>query len=168
LAFNLRPAGAADAAAIQEIYKHYCLHGHATFEEEPPSVEQIAARMAAVQARDLPFVVAEIGGVVRGYAYASAFRERAAYRYTAEDSVYVDPAFVGQGLGRTLLGAVIDACEAKGVRQLLALIGGSDNAGSIALHHAFGFQPVGTMTEVGFKHGCWVDVVVMQLALKSG
>ncbi len=127
MGLEIRPATPDDAAAIQAIYAHYCLNGHATFEEEAPSVAQMAARVDAVVSKGLPWVVAELDGVVRAYAYAGLFRERTAYRFTAEDTVYVDANFCGRGLGRATLDAVIEACTAKGLHRLLAVIGGSFN-----------------------------------------
>lgn len=161
----VRPATPADATAIAEIYAHHVLHGWGTFEEVPPTTEEILGRMADVAARGLPWFVAEEDGRLLGYAYAGAFRTRAAYRHTAETSVYVAHGHQGRGVGRALLAAVIAACRAANVRQLLAVIGGSENAGSIALHAAFGFEPVGTLRHVGFKAGRWVDVVMMQKSL---
>ncbi|OYX29414.1 MAG: GNAT family N-acetyltransferase [Caulobacterales bacterium 32-69-10] len=164
--FTVRPATVADAAGVSAVYAHHVLHGFGTFEEAPPTAEDIVERMGAVEARSLPWRVAEnTDGRILGYAYAGAFRTRAAYRYTAETSVYVADGLQGQGIGRALLASVIEACEAAGVRQLLAVIGGSENAGSIALHAAFGFEPVGTLRNVGFKAGRWVDVVMMQKGL---
>jgi phosphinothricin acetyltransferase len=162
----VRSATATDAAAIADVYSHHVLHGWGTFEEVPPTPADMVDRMGDVAARGLPwFVAEERDGRILGYAYAGAFRTRAAYRYTAETSVYVAHGQQGQGVGRALLAAVIEACQAAGVRQLLAVIGGSENAGSIALHAAFGFKHAGVLHDVGFKAGRWVDVVMMQKAL---
>lgn len=162
----VRPATEADAAAMAALYAHHVLHGVGTFEEVPPTPAEMAERLAAVEARGLPWRVAEgPDGRLLGYAYAGAFRLRAAYRHTAETSAYVAADTQRRGVGRALLAAVIEACEAAGVRQLLALIGDSANAGSIGLHAAFGFEPVGTLRHVGFKAGRWVDVVMMQKSL---
>jgi L-amino acid N-acyltransferase YncA len=126
----------------------------------------MATRIAAIQDRGLPWLVAEDqDGVILGYAYAGPFRARAAYRFTLEDSIYVDAASQGQGVGRALLAAIIEACEAWGCRQLVAVIGGSSNFGSIKLHETMGFQPSGVLKDVGFKAGQWVDVVMMQKRL---
>lgn len=164
--YTIRPATAADAEGIAAVYAHHVLHGFGTFEEVPPSPADIVERMKDVAARGLPWRVAEgPDGRILGYAYAGAFRTRAAYRYTAETSVYVADGFQAKGLGRALLASVIEACQAAGVRQLLAVIGGSENAGSIALHAAFGFEHVGVLRKVGHKAGCWVDVVMMQKSL---
>ncbi len=164
----VRPATLADAGSIQSIYGHHALHGFGTFEEAGPSLDDIAARIAAVLDQGLPYVVAELGGAVKAFAYAGPFRPRAAYRYTAEDSVYVAPDALGQGLGKAVLRQVIVDCEALGLRQLIAVIGDSGNAGSLALHHACGFVRTGLLEGVGYKHGRWVDVVFMQKALNQG
>ena len=137
-------------------------------EEDPPSADEMDARRRAVQDKGLPYLVAEADGKVLGFAYAGPFRPRAAYRYTLEDSVYVDPAAHGQGVGRAVLSAVIAACEALGIRQLMAVIGDSGNAGSIGLHRSLGFEQTGVGRSVGFKHGRWVDIVHMQKALNGG
>jgi phosphinothricin acetyltransferase len=125
-------------------------------------------RRRALQDQGLPYLVAEDAGVVLGFAYAGPFRPRAAYRYTLEDSVYVAPEAKGQGVGRTVLSAVIAACEALGVRQLMAVIGDSGNEGSIGLHRSLGFEQTGVGKSVGFKHGRWVDIVHMQKPLNGG
>jgi len=164
----VRPAREADAATLAAIYGDAVLHGFGTFEEEPPSAADMDARRRAVQDRGLPYLVAEQAGQVLGFAYAGPFRPRAAYRYTLEDSVYVSPDAKGQGVGRTMLEAVIAACEALGVRQLMAVIGDSGNSGSIALHRALGFEQTGVGRSVGFKHGRWVDIVHMQKPLNGG
>ncbi len=164
----VRAATAADADALAEIYGDAVLHGLGTFEEEPPTAADMDARRRAIQERGLPFLVAEIDGRVLGYAYAGPFRARAAYRYTLEDSVYVSPDAKGKGVGRAVLGAVIAACEALGVRQLMAVIGDTGNAGSVGLHRALGFEQTGVGRSVGFKHGRWVDIVHMQKPLNGG
>ncbi|MBC6983050.1 GNAT family N-acetyltransferase [Caulobacter sp. 17J80-11] len=165
---NVREATLADVPAITEIYAHHVLHGFGTFEEVPPGHEEMAARMAAVQSRDLPYLVAEVHGRVVGFAYAGLFRPRTAYRYTAEDSVYVAPDRTGQGVGRTLLEEVCKRCEAIGLRSVLAVIGDSGNAGSIGVHRSCGFEMAGVLRGAGFKHGRWVDVVLMRLELNGG
>jgi phosphinothricin acetyltransferase len=164
----VRDAQSEDMAAIQAIYAHHVLYGLATFEEVPPSVGEMAARRAGVLERGLPYLVAEIDGTVVGYSYATAYRPRPAYRYTIEDSVYVAEGLGGRGIGHALLSALIARCEAGPWRQMLAVIGNSGNAGSIALHRRLGFQPVGTLTSVGFKLGRWVDTVLMQRPLGLG
>jgi phosphinothricin acetyltransferase len=165
---NLRPVEPRDAAALAAIYGHHVEHGLGTFETAPPSAQEMAKRAAAVTARGLPYLVAEIDGKVAGFAYAGPFRLRAAYRYTVEDSVYIAPDYMGRGLGKALLGSLIDLCEGLGLRQMLAMIGSSDNAGSIGVHRSCGFTHVGVLSGVGFKAHDWVDVVVMQRALNGG
>ncbi|MDE3122995.1 MAG: N-acetyltransferase [Paracoccaceae bacterium] len=167
-AVRVRDAQPSDMAAVQAIYAHHVLHGIATFEEIPPSVEEMQSRRAAVLAAGLPYLVAEIGGQVLGYAYATAYRPRPAYRHTVEDSVYVAEGQGGRGIGAALLTALIARCEAGRWRQMVAVIGNSGNAGSIALHRRLGFREVGTLTSVGFKLGRWVDTVLMQRALGPG
>ncbi|MBS0335033.1 MAG: N-acetyltransferase [Proteobacteria bacterium] len=164
----VRPAEARDADALAAIYGDGVLHGFGTFEEVPPSAADMDARRRAIQDQGLPYLVAEKDGRVLGFAYAGPFRARAAYRYTLEDSVYVSPEAKGQGVGRAVLSAVISACEALGVRQLMAVIGDSGNAGSIGLHRSLGFEQTGVGRSVGFKHGRWVDIVHMQKALNGG
>jgi len=165
---RIRAAVIGDAPELAAIYGHHVLHGFGTFEAVPPSAEEMAARLAAVTRRGLPYLVAEPDGAVRGFAYASPFRTRAAYRYTVEDSVYVAPDRQGQGIGKALLGAVIAACEPLGLRQMVAVIGDAANAGSIGLHRACGFSHAGVLSAAGFKAGRWVDVVMMQRPLNGG
>jgi phosphinothricin acetyltransferase len=164
----IRPVAAADLAAVADIYAPYVLESIVSFEEVPPSVEVMGARLAAVTGQGLPFLCAEIDGAVVGYAYAGPYGTRAAYRYTVEDSVYIAPGFQGRGVGKALLGAVIAHCENMGLRQMFAVIGSSENAGSIALHAALGFSPAGMGKSVGWKKGRWVDIVWMQRALNDG
>jgi phosphinothricin acetyltransferase len=164
----VREATAADVPAISAIYAHHAKHGLGTFEEDGPPDAEMAARLAAVQDKGLPYLVAETDGVVLGFAYASPFRMRSAYRFTVEDSVYIAPEAIGQGVGRALLTAVITACEALGLRQLTAVIGDRANAASIGLHTALGFSHMGAFTGVGYKHGQWVDIVFMQKTLNGG
>ena len=164
----VRAAGEADAPVIAAIYGHHVLTGFGTFEEVPPSDAEIATRIAGVGALGLPYLVAEDGGRVLGFAYAAPFRPRSAYRYTAEDSVYVHPDHLGQGIGRALVAEVIRRCEAIGLRQLTAVIGDSANAGSIGLHRSLGFVETGIGRALGFKHGRWVDIVWMQRPLNGG
>ncbi|MFC3070983.1 GNAT family N-acetyltransferase [Phenylobacterium soli] len=164
----VRGATLADAEALAGIYGHHVLHGFGTFEEEPPSADEMGRRISAVLERGLPYLVAEDEGRVLGFAYASAFRPRAAYRYTVEDSVYIAPDAMGRGVGRLVLSKVLEACESLGVRQVVAVIGDSGNAGSIGLHTALGFTHSGVGRSLGFKHGRWVDIVWMQKALNGG
>jgi len=164
----VRNASEADMATIQVLYAHHVLNGLATFEEAPPSIEEMVYRRAAVLGLDLPYLVAETGGRVAGYAYATSYRPRPAYRHTIEDSVYVADGFDGRGIGTALLGELIAHCEAGPWRQMLAVIGNSGNAGSVALHARHGFRHVGTLRSVGFKLGRWVDTVLMQRPLGTG
>ena len=164
----IRSATAADAGALAAIYGHHVLHGFGTFETNPPSAEAMDARRREMQGHGLPYLVAERDGRVLGYAYASPFRPRPGYRFTAEDSVYVAPDAVGQGVGRAVLAPVITACEVFGLRQLVAVIGDSNNAASIGLHASLGFEHAGVSRSVGHKHGRWVDIVWMQKALNGG
>jgi len=164
----VRPATSADAEDLAAIYGDAVLHGFGTFEEDPPSAAEMDARRRAIAERGLPYLVAEQDGRVVGFAYAGPFRPRAAYRYTLEDSVYVAPDAAGKGVGRAMLAAVIEACEALGVRQLMAVIGDSGNSASIGLHLALGFEQTGVGRSVGFKHGRWVDIVHMQKPLNGG
>jgi phosphinothricin acetyltransferase len=164
----IRPAVTSDAEALAAIYGHNVLHGFGTFEEVPPSASEMDQRRLAVVEQGLPWLVAEDAGQVVGYAYAAPFRPRAAYRYTVEDSIYLAPEAVGRGLGRALLSAVLQACEAIGLRQVVAVIGDSQNAASVGLHRALGFEPAGVGRSVGFKHDRWIDIVWMQKALNGG
>jgi phosphinothricin acetyltransferase len=157
-----------DIAAIAAIYGHHVLHGLASFEEVPPSADEIARRRAAIVAGGLPYLVAERDGRVVGYCHASVFRPRAGYRYTLEDSIYIDAALTGLGIGRTLLQSLIPRCTELGYRQMVAVIGGRETIASIRLHRALGFAEIGTLSAVGFKFGRWVDVVLMQRALGDG
>lgn len=164
----VRDATAEDLPAIQRIYAHHVLHGYASFEEVPPEAEEMARRFADVRSRGLPYLAAELGGTVRGYAYAGPFRPRSAYRHTVEDSVYVDHALTGRGLGRALLRALIARCSALGYRQMIAVIGRHGESRSVRAHAALGFLQSGELKSVGFKHGRWVDIVIMQRALGPG
>jgi L-amino acid N-acyltransferase YncA len=164
----VRDATEADMSAIQAIYAHYVLNGLATFEEVPPSVEEMVSRRTSVFGAGLPYLAAEIDGRVVGYCYATLYRPRPAYRHTIEDSVYVASGLGERGIGSVLLKTLIVRCEAGPWRQMLAVIGNSGNAGSIALHRQLGFQPAGTLSAVGFKLGQWVDTVLMQRALGDG
>lgn len=165
---TIRDASEADMPAVQAIYAHHVLHGLGTFEEAPPPLDDIRLRHGAVVAAGLPWLVAEIDGRVAGFAYAGPFRQRAAYRFTVEDSIYVGEGFSRRGIGRALLGELIRRCEAGPWRQMLAVIGDSGNDGSLGLHRAFGFSHLGTMKSVGYKHGRWIDVVLMQRPLGDG
>ena len=165
----VRPASAADVGAIQAIYAHHVLHGLASFEVDPPSRDEMRRRFEAITGAGYPyFVAADADGTVLGFAYASAYRTRPAYRHTVEDSVYVAAPAMGRGIGRQLLRRLIAESEALGYRQMLAVIGDSANAASVGLHRACGFAQVGTLRSVGFKFGRWVDSVLMQRALGDG
>jgi phosphinothricin acetyltransferase len=167
--FGLRDAGLADAAAIAAIYGYWVQHGTGTFEETVPSTDEMANRMAVVAKSGMPWIAAcDAHGAVRGYAYASPFRPRTGYRWSVEDSVYVAPELHGRGLGRQMLTALIARVQATGVRQMLAVIGDSENRGSTALHRACGFQDAGAFKDVGYKFGRWLDIVLMQLTLNGG
>ncbi|GAB4070370.1 N-acetyltransferase [Ancylobacter sonchi] len=165
---RIRDADEADMEAVQAIYAHHVLHGLASFETTPPSTAELLVRRAAVLAAGLPYLVAEEEGRIVGYCYATAYRPRPAYRHTVEDSVYVADGLGGRGIGAALLEALIRRCEAGDWRQMLAVIGNSGNAGSIALHRRLGFETVGTLRSVGFKFGRWVDTVLMQRSLGDG
>lgn len=162
---HLRPALPADLPAIGAIYEPEVRASTATFELEPPSLDELAARVAAVQGSGLPWLVAETDGRVAGYAYAAPYRDRPAYRFTVEDSVYVAAWARGRGVGSALLEAVVAATAAVGMRQIVAVIGDSANQGSIRLHRACGFVDAGTLREVGFKLDRWIDTVLMQRSL---
>ena len=163
--FTIRPADASDAPALAQVYAPHVLHGCASFEEVPPDAAEMAARLAAVQAEGLPWLVAELQGEVLGYAYASAFRPRAAYRVSVEDSIYIAPQAQGRGVGRALLQTLLDRCAALGRTTMAAVIGDSANTASIRLHQALGFRPAGVLTAMAYKHGRWLDVVFMQRQL---
>ncbi len=165
---SVRPACADDLPAITAIYAHHVRHGAASFELAPPEVAEMQRRYAAIRALGWPYLVAERGGEVVGYAYAALYRTRPAYRFTAEDSVYVRHDLAGHGIGARLLPALIDACAAAGIRQLIAVIGDSANTGSVRLHEKFGFAPIGVQPAVGWKFGRWVDNLLMQRAIGDG
>lgn len=154
-----------DLVRVQAIYAFHVLHGLASFEEEPPSVEELARRCADIRARGLPCLVAERDGEIAGYSYAAPYRVRSAYRFTVENSVYVDHRLRRGRVGHALLSTLIARCSAGGWRQMVAVIGDSGNVASIALHQRLGFQMTGTLRAVGYKFGRWVDSVLMQRAL---
>jgi L-amino acid N-acyltransferase YncA len=165
---EIRSSRDGDIAAIAAIYRHHVLHGLASFEEVPPEPDELACRRCEILARGLPYLVAERGGRLLGYCYASPYRLRSAYRFTLEDSIYVDAAEVGRGIGRVLLGSLLDRCTVLGYRQMVAVIGGGETWPSIRLHAALGFTRMGVLPAVGFKFGGWIDVVLMQRALGLG
>ncbi len=165
----IRPSIDDDMAATAAIYGHHVLHGTGSFEIDAPGVEEMRQRRAAIIERGLPYLVAADGeGAVLGYAYASAYRPRIAYENTVENSVYVRHDCMGQGVGRGLLQALITRCEALGYRQMVAVVGDSANRASVRLHEAFGFRLVGTLRSVGYKHGRWLDTVLLQRPLGAG
>jgi L-amino acid N-acyltransferase YncA len=165
---SIRPATPADAPAITRIYAHAVLHGTATFELDPPDEAEMTRRMKALLDGKFPYVVAENGGALAGYAYAGPYRARPAYRFTVEDSIYVDPNTHRRGLGRALLTRLIEEAERRGFRQMIAVVGDSANAPSIEVHRALGFRMVGNFENVGFKFGRWLDSVLMQRELGPG
>ena len=164
----IRPSAESDLPAITQIYRHHVLHGTATFETDPPSEADMASRRADVLNKQLPWLVAEVDGQVQGYAYANWFRPRAAFRYCVEDSIYLAPEAGGQGLGRALLAELMVRCEQAGMRKMVAVIGDSNNAASIGLHRALGFQHLGTMEACGWKLERWLDIVLMERVLGVG
>jgi L-amino acid N-acyltransferase YncA len=164
----VRDAREVDTASIQKIYAHHVLNGVATFEAVPPTLEDMCSRREIIQGAGLPYLVAEVEEHIVGYIYATVYRPRPAYRHTLEDSVYVAEEVQSKGVGRALLSTLIERCEAGDWRQMIVVIGGSDNLGSIALHSRLGFHEVGTLQAVGFKLGKWVDTVLMQRALGRG
>lgn len=164
----LRPAAPADIPAIHAIYAYHVLNGLASFEEVPPSQDELLSRYRDVTGRALPYIVAAFGGTIAGYGYCALYRARSAYRYALEDSVYVRHDMQGRGVGAALLAELIRRCETLGYRQLIAVIGDSAHAASIGLHASQGFLRVGTLRAVGYKFGRWIDSVIMQRPLGSG
>lgn len=168
MAVTLRPSEDGDLAQITAIYADHVLNGLASFEEMPPDLAEMQRRRAAALAAGLPYLVAEEEGKVLGYAYAGPYRTRTAYRHTLENSIYMERAAGGRGIGGQLLSALIDECARQGYRQMVAVIGDSDNQASIALHRKLGFQLTGILRAIAFKQGRWVDSVLMQRALGPG
>ena len=164
----IRPSRADDLDAVTAIYAWNVEHGTGTFEIEAPDRAEMERRRSEVLAKGLPWIVLESTGQIAGYAYANPFRPRPAYRFCVEDSVYLAPEAIGRGFGRLLLAELLARCEAAGARQMLAVIGDSANAGSIGVHRALGFAPVGTMKAAGWTFDRWLDVVVMQKSLGLG
>jgi L-amino acid N-acyltransferase YncA len=165
---SIRRAAPSDIAAITRIYDQAVREGTASFELAPPDEAEMTRRYETLMAGGYPYLVAEVGGILAGYAYAGVYRARPAYRWTIEDSVYVDPSMQRRGLGRILLDRLIAESEERGFRQMIAVIGDSAHAGSIELHRAAGFRMVGTFEHVGFKFGRWLDTVLMQRPLGAG
>jgi len=167
-ALLIRPSLPADLPAITAIYAHHVTHGTGSFELDAPDLAEMERRRADVLAKGLPHLVASRGDQVLGFAYAGVFRPRPAFRFMAEDSIYIHPNHAGQGLGRALLAELLRHCEALGIRQMLAVIGDSANAGSIGLHQSLGFAHTGLLKASGWKHGQWLDTVFMQKTLGAG
>ena len=165
---KIRPATDADIAAITAIYAHHVMHGTGTFETTPPEEMDMATRRADVLARGLPYLVLEEAGAVVGFAYCNWFKPRPAYRFSAEDSIYLAATAAGRGLGRLLLTELMAQAERCGVRQMLAVIGDSNNKGSIGLHRSCGFEHTGVLRSSGWKFERWLDVVLMQRSLGLG
>lgn len=165
---KIRPACTADLGEIQAIYAHHVLNGTGTFEEVPPSVEEVTARFQAITGRGWPWLVAEDATGILGFAYYTQIRERSAYRYTAEDSIYVRDDVRGQGVGKALVARLLQEAAAQGFRQMIAVIGDSENVGSIGMHASLGFQHAGNLRASGLKFGRWLDVVYMQKPLGEG
>jgi L-amino acid N-acyltransferase YncA len=165
---DIRDATEADVPEIQAIYAHHVLHGTGTFEEEPPSVEDMSARFREVVGSGYVWLVATDATGVLGYGYYTPFRHRSAYRFTVEDSIYVREDVRGQGVGKALVLRLIEVATQAGLRQMIAVIGDSENVGSIGVHASLGFHMVGTMKAAGIKFGRWIDVVTMQRPLGKG
>jgi len=164
----IRPAGLRDLAAITRIYEHAVRHGTASFELEPPDQQEMTRRYETLRAGRHPYLVAELGGALVGFAYAGPYRARPAYHWTVENSIYIAPQSQRRGIGRALLERLVLDAQDGGFRQMIAVIGDSANAASIELHRAAGFRMVGTFDNVGFKFGRWLDSVLMQRALGKG
>jgi L-amino acid N-acyltransferase YncA len=164
----IRAAREEDFERVTAIYRRHVLEGTATFEIDPPGRNEMMRRWHDVVGRRLPWLVAEAGGEVVGYGYAGVYRLRVAYRYTVEDSIYLDPGWTGRRIGRALLAQLLVDCERVGCRQMVAVIGDSANAASVGVHRALGFRDVGVLRDVGFKFGRWLDTVFMQRALGGG
>ncbi|MER6981429.1 GNAT family N-acetyltransferase [Streptomyces carpinensis] len=161
---TVRPVRRTDLTAVADIYRHYVLHSVATFDETPRSLQEWQHKLDDLASRGLPFLVAEEAGQVVGFAYAGPWRPKPAYRHTVEDTVYLAPEATGRGLGGALLGELIDACARAGVRRVIAVIADGVDA-SAALHRRFGFTDAGRLTAVGYKHGRWIDTLLLELAL---
>jgi L-amino acid N-acyltransferase YncA len=165
---SIRTATTADIVAITRIYAHAVAHGTASFELEPPDEAEMARRQQALLGRNFPYIVAELAGTVVGYAYAGPYRDRRAYDWCVEDSLYIAPELHRKGIGRLLLTRLVAESEARGFRQIIGVIGDSANTASVAVHAAVGFRLIGHFQSIGFKHGRWLDTVLMQRALGGG
>lgn len=164
----IRPATAQDIPAITAIFAHEVTHGTASWAYEPPDANEMLAKLQTLQGQGYPFLCAEVDGLVAGYSNASAYRPREGYRFLVEDSIYVDQQFRGRGIAKLLLGALIERCTEAGFRQMIAVIGDSDNTPSIALHQRLGFEQVGLLPNIGYKFDRWLDSVLMQRGLGDG
>lgn len=164
----IRQSQDADLAAITSIYAHHVTHGTGTFELEPPPLAEMTNRRAEVLSRGLPYLVLEQASLVIGFAYCNWFKPRQAYRFAAEDSIYLAPEASGNGMGKALLAELISQAQRCGLRKLIAIIGDSGNQSSIGLHRACGFSSVGTLNSCGWKFGRWLDVVIMERPLGAG
>ena len=164
----IRPSTDADVPAITRIYGHHVLHGTGTFETTPPTEADMATRRADVLGKGLPWLVVEQDGQLLGFAYGNWFKPRPAYRFSVEDSIYLAPEAAGKGLGRALLAELLAQLERGGIRKVMAVIGDSANAGSIGVHRALGFEPVGVVPSCGWKFERWLDIVIMQKTLGAG
>lgn len=167
MSVSIRSVGLQDGGAIAAIYAHHVLHGTATFDTVPRSLTETEAKIAECHERGWPFLVAELGGEIVGYAYATQFRDRPAYAAACENSIYIHPEWLGKGVGKALLVDLLAAAQQAGFRQMIAVVGGGEPA-SVALHTSLGFQPAGRMRAVGRKFGRWLDTVYMQIALGAG
>ncbi|MBL8645030.1 MAG: N-acetyltransferase [Rhodospirillaceae bacterium] len=165
---RIRVADIDDVPAIQEIYAHYVINSTSSFEEDAPTVAEMTARWQKLKMLGMPFLVATIGKRIAGYAYGGPFRERSAYRYTIEDSIYIAPDMLGRGVGNALMNELIKRCTNLGFRQMIAVIGDSTNAASLAIHSRHGFRVIGALSSSGFKFGNWADAVLMQRPLGEG
>ncbi|MEU7314830.1 N-acetyltransferase family protein [Streptomyces sp. NPDC007083] len=163
----MRPAALTDLAAVADIYAHYVTHTVVTFDQTPPSADDWRRRFEELSGRGLPFLVAEVGTEIAGYAYAGPWRPKPAYRYTVEDSVYLAPDRTGRGLGSALLAGLLGECGPAGVQQVVAVIADTGSDASTALHRSHGFTPAGRLMAVGRKHGRWVDTVLMQYSFEG-
>lgn len=165
---KIRPSLDSDIAAITAVYTHHVLHGTGTFETAPPTEQDMASRRADVVSKGLPYLVIETANGLSGFAYCNWFKPRPAYRFSAEDSIYLAPTAHGRGLGRLLLEELMAQAERAGVRKLIAVIGDSTNLGSVGVHKACGFQPVGVLANCGWKFERWLDVVLMDRVIGLG